>query len=55
VRARLVDVLPGLSGDEQVVARQGELWSPRKLARRALWHERDHAAHIRQVRAQFGI
>lgn len=24
-------------------------WSPRKLLRRALWHERDHTEHIRKV------
>lgn len=55
VRTRLVEVLPGLVGDERVLAVEGELWSPRKLTRRALWHERDHTAHIRQVRARFGI
>ena len=24
----------------------GEIWSPRKLLRRALWHELDHIGHI---------
>jgi hypothetical protein len=55
VRARLVEVLPGLAGDSRVVAVRGELWSPRKMMRRALCHERDHAAHIRQERARFGL
>jgi len=49
VRARLLEVLPSLVGVEQVVGRRGELWSPRKLLRRALWHERDHAEHIRKL------
>jgi uncharacterized damage-inducible protein DinB len=45
-RARLEAVLPSLVGVEQVIGRQGELWSPRKLVRRALWHEIDHIRHI---------
>lgn len=24
----------------------GEFWSPRKMLRRAVWHERDHTFHI---------
>lgn len=27
---------------------EGEFWSPRKLLRRAVWHARDHTAHIRK-------
>jgi hypothetical protein len=27
----------------------GEFWSPRKLLRRAVWHERDHTEHIRKL------
>ena len=46
IRASLVEALPGLAGAEQVVGRNGEFWSPRKLVRRALWHERDHYFHI---------
>lgn len=46
VRARLEDVLPDLAGDERVWGKDGELWSSRKLLRRALWHERDHIIHI---------
>lgn len=45
-RARLVEVLPGLEGTAQVVGVDGEFWSPRKLVRRAAWHERDHTGHI---------
>jgi hypothetical protein len=33
----------------QVTGVDGELWSPRKVLRRALWHERDHTDHLRKV------
>lgn len=49
VRARLLEILPELSGSKQVVGVSGELWSPRKLLRRAVWHECDHIAHIRKL------
>jgi hypothetical protein len=41
--------LPKLDGVKKVVGIDGELWSPRKILRRALWHERDHAEHIRKL------
>ena len=50
VRARLLHVLPDLDGLDLVVGRNGEFWSPRKLIRRALWHERDHTDHILKLR-----
>jgi hypothetical protein len=50
VRRRLNQVLPELAGSRQVRGADGELWSPRKLLRRAAWHERDHIAHIRRLR-----
>ncbi len=46
VRRRLQDALPGLAGSRQVLGVDGEFWSPRKLLRRAIWHEMDHIAHI---------
>ena len=46
VRSRLLEALPGLAGQEKVFGRDGEFWSPRKLLRRAIWHERDHLEHI---------
>jgi DinB superfamily len=49
VRSALVDVLPGLAGSTQVIGVSGEFWSPRKLLRRAVWHEYDHIAHIRKL------
>ncbi len=48
-RARLNEVLPTLEGSKQVVGVDGEFWSPRKVLRRALWHERDHIEHIRKL------
>ena len=41
--------LPKLNGVKQVVGVDGEFWSPRKMLRRALWHERDHTEHIRKL------
>ena len=49
VRQVLLQVLPQLTGSRQVVGVSGEFWSPRKLLRRALWHERDHTGHIYQL------
>ncbi len=46
VRQRLIEALPSLAGSKQVLGVDGELWSPRKLLRRALWHEMDHIGHI---------
>ncbi len=49
VRANLVKVLPGLAGSRQVIGVSGEFWSPRKLLRRAVWHEYDHITHIKKL------
>jgi hypothetical protein len=49
VRSYLVEKLPGLAGSTIVVGIDGEFWSPRKLLRRAIWHEYDHIAHIRKL------
>ncbi len=49
VRSHLVEILPGLVGSTQVVGLSGEFWSPRKLLRRAVWHEYDHITHIRKL------
>lgn len=51
-RAILVKVLPELQGSRQVVGIDGEFWSPRKMLRRAVWHERDHTFHIRKLLAK---
>lgn len=46
VRAHLTKILPDLVASRQVTGIDGEFWSPRKMLRRALWHERDHTEHI---------
>jgi hypothetical protein len=46
VRTHLLKALPSLVDSQQVVGINGEFWSPRKLLRRAVWHERDHSEHI---------
>ena len=48
-RAHFNTVLPKLEGVNKVIGLDGELWSPRKVLRRALWHERDHTEHIRKL------
>lgn len=50
VRQHLVERLPGLEGVQLVVGVDGEFWSPRKMLRRAVWHERDHTGHILRLR-----
>jgi hypothetical protein len=46
VRKHFNSELFKLSDVKQVVGVDGEFWSPRKILRRALWHERDHTEHI---------
>ncbi len=52
VRRHLVAGLPALSKQTGVVALAGEVWSARKVLRRALWHERDHTRHILGLRSR---
>lgn len=49
VRDLMTETLPGLKDVNQVVGVDGEFWSPRKVLRRALWHERDHTNHIQKI------
>jgi predicted RNase H-like HicB family nuclease len=49
VRTYFNDILPTLAGSLRVVGTDAEFWSPRKLLRRAVWHERDHTQHIRKL------
>ena len=51
-RSRLETVLPDLAGIEMVIGKEGEFWSPRKLLRRVLWHEKDHILHIQKLLAK---
>ena len=41
--------LPTLANDDRVRTQRGEQWSPRKVVRRLLWHQRDHIGHIQQL------
>jgi len=50
VRRQFTSELFKLDGVRKVVGVDGEFWSPRKLLRRALWHERDHTEHIRKLK-----
>ena len=49
VRDHFNSLLPKLNGMDKVIGLDGEIWSPRKALRRALWHERDHTEHIRKL------
>lgn len=48
-RGNLVTILPDLIDLNQVVGKDGEIWSPRKVLRRVCWHERDHIQHIKRL------
>lgn len=48
-RQAFLELLPQLKGIKLVTGMDGEFWSPRKVLRRALWHERDHTEHIRKL------
>ncbi len=49
VRAHMLGILPSQADSKLVVGVDGEFWSPRKLLRRAVWHERDHTFHIKKL------
>jgi len=49
VRENLVKVLPEFENIEFVQKVEGEIWSPRKLVRRSIWHEKDHLVHIQKL------
>ena len=51
VRANTREQLVKLIGDERIKENRDELWSARKIVRRALWHERDHTQQIVQLLA----
>lgn len=54
-RQQLLDVLPTFVGLDTVQAVDDELWSPRKIIRRAVWHERDHTQHLWQLRHRLAV
>jgi hypothetical protein len=45
-RGNLAQVLPDFIDLNQVVGKDDEIWSPRKVVRRVCWHERDHTSQI---------
>ncbi len=49
IRSWMRSRLRETAGQRIVVEQVGEVWSPRKLLRRALWHEIDHTAHIARL------
>jgi hypothetical protein len=49
VRKQLTSALFKMDGVKKVIGADGEFWSPRKLLRRTLWHEKDHTDHIRKL------
>ena len=49
IRDQLLDILPSLADSNLVVGIDEEFWSPRKLLPRAVWHERDHTFHIKEL------
>jgi hypothetical protein len=54
VRKQFNSALYKLDGVKQVLGVDGEFWSPRKMLRRALWHERDHTEHILKLLGKAG-
>lgn len=51
IRARTLQIIPELAEVDQVRDIDGELWSPRKMVRRILWHERDHTRQLEELLA----
>jgi hypothetical protein len=49
VRKAFSTALYKLEGVKTVIGKDGEFWSPRKVLRRVLWHERDHVDHIHRL------
>jgi hypothetical protein len=49
VRSNTLSQLVNLIDVETITENCGERWSPRKVVRRALWHERDHTQHITKL------
>jgi predicted RNase H-like HicB family nuclease len=50
IRKHTLDQLAQLIDIDQITPSRGEYWSPRKVLRRTIWHERDHTNHIAKLR-----
>jgi hypothetical protein len=53
VRSYFKTIVPTLLNDDWVVETDFEIGSPRKILRRALWHEGDQMLHIERFRGRF--
>ncbi len=51
IRAFTVRVLPGLADRDILAHCAEEGWTPRKMLRRMIWHERDHTQQIARILA----
>jgi predicted RNase H-like HicB family nuclease len=49
VRLRAGEQFWKLIGEARITENKDEQWSARKIIRRTLWHERDHARHIERL------
>lgn len=52
IRRRTIQVIPDLAEKEEVREIEGEFWSPRKMVRKILWHERDHTQQLDELIAR---
>jgi predicted RNase H-like HicB family nuclease len=50
IRQHTKEILEQLIEVEKITPSRGEYWSPRKVFRRTIWHERDHTNHIAKLR-----
>jgi hypothetical protein len=50
VRQHLLEALPSWIDELGALELNGEVWSPRKVIRRALWHEREHIQQLLAMR-----
>lgn len=51
IRAFTLRALLALADRDMVAHCAGEGWTPRKVLRRTIWHERDHTQHIATILA----
>jgi predicted RNase H-like HicB family nuclease/uncharacterized damage-inducible protein DinB len=54
VRVHATNTWPGFVNSTRITERVGEKWSPRKVVRRTLWHERAHTRQIARYLGQRG-
>ncbi len=51
IREQVEAAFPTWAGSASVVRTSGEAWTPWKVLRRAIWHERDHSRQITTILA----